>query len=143
MELRMLRADDEKKDEKIDEEFDIIDEAEAKQQCEVATTSYPAAMLYGASRVARSGFVYSAKTLTGCYVAVEIAPALVNYMAPTSTILRTTTAAAGVAGFGVGSIVGTASAEALLYIAGSVASTAVEYAFAQGPASDAPKNKIE
>ena len=139
----MLRADDEKKDEKIDQEFDIIDEAEVEQSCEVVKASYPAAMLYGASSMARSGFVYSAKTLTGCYVAVEIAPVLVNYMAPRTAILRTTTAAAGVAGFGVGSIVGTAGAEALLYIAGSVASTAVQYAFAQVTAPDAPKNKIE
>ena len=96
----MLRADDEKKDEKIDQEFDIIDEAEVEQSCEVVKASYPAAMLYGASSMARSGF-------------------------------------------GVGSIVGTAGAEALLYIAGSVASTAVQYAFVQVTAPDAPKNKIE
>jgi hypothetical protein len=75
----------------------------------------------------QQGFVYSARTIGGCFAAVTLAPRampfVVNYIVPSAAIpgvvAGTTTAVVGVMSFGLGSKLATMGAETTLEATGN------------------------
>lgn len=87
------------------------------------------------------GFVYSAKTIAGCFAAVAIAPRalpyVLSYMGPSvatpGVALGTTTAVVGVVSYKVGSEIGNLGAESTLALASMAMNKTLTFVWGDKP----------
>lgn len=126
----MLKALDD--DPEYDYETVNVEDYETTKQLPVPSTA--AQIAASVSSACRSGFIYGTRTFTGCLAVVTLAPRatpfVMSYIAPTvvvstGVLSSTTTAAVGVVCFGVGSQIGSKSAEAVC----DLSSNAITYMF--------------